>query len=368
MPRRSSQITTGVGVLQRALLLRRAGWLALALLVSWLGAAPAEAQTDAERAGARSAATAGADAFDAGKYQDALDLFLRAESLVHSPVHLSYIGQCHANLGHLVEAHETYIRLSREELPANAREAVKRAVADASEKAKQIEPRLPYLAIKVQGLAPGETAEITLNGSAVPAALIGIPAPTNPGEYVVRGTAPGKDSGEVKVTLQEGQRKDAVVMLVSTGVAPAPAPVPAAASSAPATEAAPHDAGVSSDSSKLRLPAYVALGVGVVGVGFGTYFALDAGSAADEADEMCGGSRSKCSLQDGVTRDDVESKNDQAGSSRTKAIVGFVIGGAGLAAGATLLVLSMGDESETAQKPRVVPYVGFGEAGVVGRF
>src|SRR5688572_12455326 len=61
--------------------LRRLGWLALALVVSCLSAAPAEAQTDAERAGARSAATAGADAFDAGKYQDALDLFLRAESV-----------------------------------------------------------------------------------------------------------------------------------------------------------------------------------------------------------------------------------------------------------------------------------------------
>ena len=288
---------------------------------------------------------------------------------MHSPVHLSYIGQCHANLGHLVEAHETYIRLSREELPPTARDAVKRAVAEASEKAKQIEPRLPYLAIKVQGLAPGETAEVTLNGAAVPAALIGIPAPTNPGEYVVRGTAPGKDSGEVKVTLQEGQRKDAIVVLHSTGVAPAPAPVPAAtgASNPPASQTSPQDAGVSSDASKWRIPAYVGLGVGVVGVGFGTYFALDAGKAADEADELCGGSRSSCDPS--VPRDEVESKNDQAGSSRTKAIVGFVIGGAGLAAGATMLVLSMSDGNEsTAHEPGVVPYVGFGEAGVVGRF
>jgi len=371
VPRRSSPLTTGVGLLQRVLLLRSYGWLALALLVSWLGAAPAEAQTDAERAGARSAATAGADAFDAGRYQDALDLFLRAESLVHSPVHLSYIGQCHANLGHLVEAHETYIRLSREELPANAREAVKRAVSDASEKAKQIEPRLPYLAIKVQGLAPGEAAEVTLNGAAVPAALIGIPAPTNPGDYVVRGTAPGKDSGEVKVTLQEGQRKDAVVVLRSTGVAPAPAPVPAAAanSNPPPTQASPQDAGVSSDGDKWRVPAYAALGVGVVGVGLGTYFAIGAGSAADEADDMCGGSRSQCAPKEGVSRDDIESKNDEAGSKRTMAIVGFVVGGAGLAAGGTMLWLSMSDGNEsTAHEPGVVPYVGFGEAGVVGRF
>lgn len=296
-------------------------------------------------------------------------MFLRAESLVHSPVHLSYIGQCQANLGRLVEAHETYIRLSREELPANAREAVKRAVSEAGERAKQLEPRLPYLAIKVEGLAPGEKAEVTLNGTVVPAALIGIPAPTNPGEYVVRATAPGKDSGDVSVALQEGQRKDAVVMLQSTGVVPPPTPVAATGtSSAPSDTSTPQDGGVQSDNSTLKLPAYIALGVGAVGVGLGTYFALDAGNAADEADDMCGGSRSSCSLQPGVTPDDVESKNDQAGSSRTAAIVSFVVGGAGLAAGATLFVLSMRDTSESAEQPGVVPYVGFGEAGVVGRF
>jgi len=355
---------------------RSTRWLRLVLLVSfvgatWLGAAPANAQTDAERAGARSAATAGADAFDAGKYQEALDLFLRAESLVHSPVHLSYIGQCHANLGHLVEAHETYIRLAREELPANAREAVKRAVSEASERAKQLEPRLPYLAIKLQGLAPGETAEVTLNGAAVPPALIGIPAPTNPGEYVVRATAPGKDSGDVSVTLQEGQRKDAVVLLQSTGAAPAALPAPVAPTETANTSTAgstPQDTGVEQGHSNLKIPAYAALGVGVLGVGFGTYFALDAGKAADEADDLCGGSRSSCAPDEGVSRDEIESKNDQAGSSRTKAIVGFVVGGAGLAAGATLLVLSMSDESKTATKPGVTPYVGFGEAGLTGRF
>src|SRR3954470_9224650 len=90
---------------------------ALAFLVC-LGVAtsatPAFATTDMERAGARSAASSGADAFDAGKYQDALAMFQRAESLVHSPVHLSYIAQCQVKLGQLVEANETYLKLKRE--------------------------------------------------------------------------------------------------------------------------------------------------------------------------------------------------------------------------------------------------------------
>jgi len=114
----------------------------------------------------------------------------------------------------------------------------------------------------------------------------------------------------------------------------------------------------------------VALGVGVVGLAVGTYFALDAGKAADDADALCGGSRESCVLEPGVDRAAVEEKNDQAGSSRTIAIVGFVAGGVGLAAGATMFVLSMqsGEAQAAHETPGVTPYVGFGEAGIVGRF
>ncbi len=49
---------------------------------------PAHAQSEEERANARAAAGAGADAFDAGNYQKSADYFERAETLVHSPVHL----------------------------------------------------------------------------------------------------------------------------------------------------------------------------------------------------------------------------------------------------------------------------------------
>jgi hypothetical protein len=119
-----------------------------------MGAVSAEA-TDAERAGARSAATAGADAFDAGKFQNALDLFARAESLVHSPVHLSYIGQCQVKLGRLVEARETYLKLQRETVAPDAHDALKRALSEAGTHLEQIEPRLPFLSIKVEGAEPG---------------------------------------------------------------------------------------------------------------------------------------------------------------------------------------------------------------------
>jgi len=46
------------------------------------------AQSDEQRAAARSLATEGAGAFNDGRYQEAVELFSKAESLVHAPPHL----------------------------------------------------------------------------------------------------------------------------------------------------------------------------------------------------------------------------------------------------------------------------------------
>jgi hypothetical protein len=349
------------------------GWVLLTLLaLTWFSTVPAKASTDMERAGARSAATSGADAFDAGRYQDALDLFLRAESLVHSPVHLSYIGQSQAKLGLLVEARETFLKLKREKLADDAPEVVRRAVSEASAHVNQIEPRLAYLSIKVEGLQPAEAASVTVDGTPISPALLGIAAPSNPGPHTIRATAPGKDSGDVHITLTEGQRQEVAVTLNTTGqpVAAATAALsnpPSKSAAAPTSETAEVDSGVSGNS--LRIFSYAALGVGAVGVGVGAYFAFSAKSAADEADAMCGGSRANCTLVSDASRQAVEEKNDEAGSSRTLAIVGFAVGGVGLAAGATMLLLSLDDGGTAAEQTAgITPYVGLGETGVIGRF
>src|SRR5258706_10178573 len=85
-----------------------------------LHAPDVRAQTDEERAGARAAATQGADAFSQNRYADALDLFARAESLVHSPSHLLYMARSLEKLGKLVRARETYLKITRERLEPTA--------------------------------------------------------------------------------------------------------------------------------------------------------------------------------------------------------------------------------------------------------
>src|SRR3954463_8383902 len=92
----------------------------MAVAVGMLSVTPAWAQTKEQKAGARAAADAGGDAFDAGKYAEAADLFERAERLLHAPPHLLYAARAHAKLGHVVEARELYLTLTREHLAANA--------------------------------------------------------------------------------------------------------------------------------------------------------------------------------------------------------------------------------------------------------
>src|SRR5262249_44867150 len=88
-----------------------------------LAAPHASAQSDENRAAARAAATEGARAMSEKRYADAVDLFTRAEALVHAPPHLLYIARALAAQGKLVRAQETYVKIGRETLPPNAPKA-----------------------------------------------------------------------------------------------------------------------------------------------------------------------------------------------------------------------------------------------------
>ncbi len=150
-----------------------------------------------------------------------------------------------------------------------------------------------------------------------------------------------------------------------------PEPVAAAPNAAP-VHAAPAPLAVGTDSASsangLRVGAYVALGVGALGVGAGTLFALGArssfGKANDLADEVCGDA-DPCELGDRYSEWDQHGKDGK--SKRTLSIVGFVVGGVGVATGVTLLVLSS-KKKERPAAAKVEPYLGLGALGVRGSF
>ncbi len=241
------------------------------LLVTSSFATSAAAQSTEESAGARVAATQGFTAFQAGNWQQALDMFKRAESLVHAPPHLLFMARAHEKLGHLVEARELYMKVTKENIAPNAPKAFQEAQVSAQQELPVIEPRIPTPTIKLTGVAEGEAVEVKLDDKVIPAALVGLPYPTNPGKHTLTARAEGKSSKPKGIDVTEGSHDTIEIALepdptatlappVTKPEAPPPAATVTPTGTAPATPE--HDRGERSR----PVPMAVWIGVGVTGV------------------------------------------------------------------------------------------------------
>jgi hypothetical protein len=312
----------------------------------------------------------GVQAFQEERWADAVDLFTRAESLVHAPTHLLYLARAHQRLGQLVSAREAYLKLIRDTIPATAPRAFHDAQAAAKRELPNLEPKIPTLKIQIKG-AEGKPVSVTVDGKALPPALVGAANPTDPGTHRVQASAAGLAAAPVAVDLKEGARETITVQMTAStsgadpaGAVPTP-PVTEGSSPvfSPSTPATAADAGSSPSSvSGLRIGSYVAMGVGVVGLGAGTFFALKSKSKRDEADEICPDPK-RCP---DTERERVDGLDDDSGSAQKLAIVGFVAGGVGVATGVTLFVLS--GKKKPAASASIRPWIGPLGAGVDGTF
>ena len=161
-------------------ILRRTVWRLFATLGLGLAclalSAEAGAQSEEEVAGARAAATEGIKAYNDGRWSAALDLFQRAESLLHAPTHLLYMARANAKLGRLVAARELYNKIIREPLGPKAPKAFQSAQEAAREEIAQVEPRLGKLTVTVE--APvGVIPVVKMDGESFPTALLGVARP-----------------------------------------------------------------------------------------------------------------------------------------------------------------------------------------------
>lgn len=322
------------------------------------------AQSDEEaRAGARAAASQGIKAFKARRWAEAADLMGRAESLMHAPTHLLYLGQAEEKQGHLVKARETYLKLTRETLAPNASTAFKKAQADGERLLEALEPRLPYVNILV---VPNDAAElnVTMDGTPVPAALVGVEHPIDPGEHTFEVTAKGWEGDPVSISIAEGEHKNAEITLRQTEVPVEDAGESAGTSGTTDGSAPPVTPAESEGMSPWTIGGFVGLGVGAVGIGLGTYFVLDAASSRDKADKLCTGPNGECPTE---VKPQVDSYDSDADASNRLAVVGYVVGGVGIVGGVVALIIGANDGSVTAESG-VRPYFGLESVGVAGRF
>jgi hypothetical protein len=331
-------------------------------------APPAGAQTREQKAGARAAADAGGDAFDAGRFADAADLFERAERLMHAPPHLLYAARSHVKLGHLVEARELYLALTREHLTDSAPRAFRDAQRMGEKELAELEPRVPYVSVVVQGGGGATSVRVTRNGEAVPAELLGIPTPINPGDYSYQAFADGMESTATTVKLGEGVRETVVLTLRDVpGGKKNSAPGAAAgdtASGSLTTPPAGDDAPGGGGGRPLLIGSIAGFAVAAAGTIVGTMFMMKASDTDAQADAVF----NQCDPFCEPKREEIEAIDSDAATQRGVAIAGFVSGGVGLAAGITMLVLDQNRSSVHSRSRGVNPVIGLNYVGLTGRF
>lgn len=273
------------------------------------------------------------------------------------------LAECEAKAGKVATAvarYEDYLR-AFERLDPAAQER-QRARADAAHAKKaELAPLVPVLTLKLPASAPSGTV-VTRDGVALSGPAIGLPLPFDPGDHVVTTQAPGGPVHEhrVKLALKERRTVELVVDAVPVAAVPvAPVATPAPASEAPVAPAHTEPSAQDSGPSPRRIGAYVAGGVGVIGLVAG---AVTGGMVLGK----------KGDIEDGCVDEGGEQRCNAVGadaldSAQTLGLVstiGFGVGIAGLGAAAVLLFTdSAGQESAT-----LTPVVGLGYWGARGTF
>lgn len=314
------------------------------------------AQSAEDVAAARQLAAEGAKSFNAGDYPAAIDRFTRAEALYHAPPHQLYLARANAKLGKLVAAREHYLKISKETLAANAPKAFIDAQKSANEELKTIEPKIGNLQIDVKGAPAGAKVDVTIDGTPMSAALLGVSRPADPGTHKIEAKTTGM-AGEASVTLAEGgSEKVEVELKAVAGDAPPkkvePLPPP------------PPPVEPPSGGNGTKILGYTALGVGVVGLAVGTVFLLSSSSKRSDANALCPNDLCPASK-----RAEIEDLDNRANSARTISFIGFGVGVVGVGVGVALLVTSGGrSESKTAHGPTIHPYASWQSIGVTGSF
>lgn len=283
-----------------------------------------------------------------GKYGAACAKFEQSQRLDPGIGTLLYLADCYEKAGRFASAWATF-----REGASQARAAGQADRATSGEqRAAALEGRLSRLELRV---APENAARegfvLRRAGNPVSKDLWSVSVPVDGGEWAIEASAPGARSWSKKVTVRP--ERDAVSVEIpaleaESEAVPPPAteqpPVQPVVTPAPSpTSPAPDEEPAGETQRTIGL---VVGGVGLVGVGFGTYFGLRAISKNSDAKELCDGA--VCNDRRGVTF------TDEARDAATLSNITFGVGLAALVGGTVLyLTAPSGGRSAIHVAPRV---------------
>ena len=229
------------------------------------------------------------------------------------------IADCEEKLGHLAQAWTLFQEVVQR-LPANDdRHGI------AEQRAAALEPRLPRLRLRLAASAPAGT-RVERDGVELGAASLESALPVDPGNHRLRVSAPGHETREFSIALNEGEQK-------SLDVSPGP---PSAASASLVGKPAERPVDEPSGSGQKTL-GYVVGGVGVAALVTGAVAGVLVLGQKSTVDANCDENK-RCN-QEGL---DAAERGKTLGVVTT---VALAAGAVGLGVG-TYLVLSAGPTSD----------------------
>ncbi len=278
---------------------------------------------------------------DAADYAAACPKLAESQRLDPGNGTLARLATCHEKQGKTATAWSEFA-----ELVTSAQRA---GQADRERFARQriaaLEPHLSRLTVVVPAdVAMTAGLVVQRDAIAVGVAAWGVGIPVDPGEHVVEASAPGKQAWSSHVTIGAASDAQQVTLpaLVSVEVQAPPIAAAQATAVPPPTGDANPDLGHRSSQKTWGLVVGAA---GIVGLGVGSYFGIQALSGSSQAKQAC--PDPACPTASAIQQ------NDDAKSDARIADVGFAVGAGALVAGSLLYFLA-----PSSPGLRVAPVVG----------
>lgn len=312
----------------------------------WLHSGTALAQADAStKAAAESLFDQGRELMAKGDFKAACGLLERSQQIDPAVGTLLYLGECYERSGRNASAWATF----REAASAARAAGQFDRARTGEERAQRLAPGLSKLTIEVSEAARAVPGLVVLrDGQAVSTAVWNVPVAVDPGEYRVEASAPGYQTWSDTVKVADKAARASVVIpaltpqspsAAGTAEAPPTAPAPTTATSTVLSEPAQPAPVTTSDGDGQRLAAYILGGVGVAGLGVGSFFGIRAIAKNEDAKEFCPRGN-VCDDERG------ETLTDDANQAAVISNIAFGVGGAALA-GAIVLYITAPSRHES---------------------
>lgn len=328
-------------------------------LALYASAAGAQASA-ADKAAAEALFDHGVRLMKQSNFADACPKLEESERIDPAVGTLLYLGECYERAGRSASAWATFREAAS--LAGTSGQPDRARVANA--RAQELEPKLSRLSVELAPEAAKIPGVVVKRGTQrLEPSLYGVPLPVDPAEYRVEVTAPGYEVWSTQVKVDAGGnasvRVPALVEAPAGSAPPAPLAAPTAdpAATAPVTATEPAAAAGLTTQQTLGL---VVGGVGLVGLGLGSYFGVRAIAKNSDAEQHC----PRGALCDDQQGEDLTHSAQRAASASN---IAFAVGGGLVALGAVVYFTGGRKSAEhVALVPALAPGVAAGS--IVGRF